>query len=205
MGGVQEDCFKVKKQTVAGLYFLHCKTCEVGPPPSVIDLNGVPEAALFRRLDRLAEREAPNIKPGKLLIAVYGDNWCAFAPWLDLPMPLLQSLLHSPLPMGRDPMYCEAGRFSKASYTLAAHMMAPDTAATAEAVEAVDARVLAKRDDLCAFEKSFNKVRPPAAAKALAACAQAECAVGAHSGGVCSAGLRPRVAALCRCRRITSL
>ena len=43
-------------------------------------------------------------------------------------------------------------------------MMAPDTAATAEAVEAVDARVLAKRDDLCAFEKSFNKVRPPAAA-----------------------------------------
>lgn len=74
---MQEECFKVKKQTVSGLYFLHCKTCEVGPAPSVMDLGGVPEAALFRRLDKLAEREAPNIKPGKLLIAVYGDNWCA--------------------------------------------------------------------------------------------------------------------------------
>ena len=77
MGVLKEECFKVKKQTVAGLYFLHIKTCDVGPVPSVMELGGVPEAALFRRLDKLKEREVPNIKPGRLLLAVYGDNWYA--------------------------------------------------------------------------------------------------------------------------------
>lgn len=37
-------------------------------------------------------------------------------------------------------------------------MMVADTAAAAEAVEAVDSRVLAKRDQMRAFEQSFNKV-----------------------------------------------
>lgn len=73
---MQEECFKVKKQTVAGLYFLHMKTCDVGAVQSSMELGGVPEAVLFRRLDRLKERETPNIKPGQLLLAVYGDNWC---------------------------------------------------------------------------------------------------------------------------------
>lgn len=73
---MKEECFKVRKQTVAGLYFLHVKTCDVGAVPSVMELSGVPEAALFRRLDKLKEREIPNIRPGQLLLAVYGDNWC---------------------------------------------------------------------------------------------------------------------------------
>lgn len=37
-------------------------------------------------------------------------------------------------------------------------MMVPDTVPATQAVETVDARVLAKRDQMRAFEKSFNKV-----------------------------------------------
>lgn len=38
-----------------------------------------PEAALFKRLATMAPRELPvaPLRPGSLVVAVYGDNWCA--------------------------------------------------------------------------------------------------------------------------------
>lgn len=38
-----------------------------------------PEAALFKRLANMAPRELPvePLRPGRYVVAVYGDNWCA--------------------------------------------------------------------------------------------------------------------------------
>ena len=68
---------QVKKNIqIAGLYFLQCETYHIGPKPSPLDTADYPENLLFRRLDSMAPREKPlELKPGRLLLAVYGDNW----------------------------------------------------------------------------------------------------------------------------------
>ena len=45
-------------------------------PPGAQDR---PEAALFKRLANMAPRELPvePLRPGRYIVAVYGDNWCA--------------------------------------------------------------------------------------------------------------------------------
>ena len=71
---------QVRKSTqIAGLYFLHCDTFRVGPKPTPLETADFPENGLFRRLDTMAPREKPvaSLRPGVLLLAVYGDNWCA--------------------------------------------------------------------------------------------------------------------------------
>ncbi|CAK0779934.1 hypothetical protein CVIRNUC_004893 [Coccomyxa viridis] len=74
---LQEDSMKVKKNTqIAGLYFLHCHTYHIAPKPSQLEIAEYPENALFRRLESMQPREKPlHLRPGQLLIAVYGDNW----------------------------------------------------------------------------------------------------------------------------------
>ena len=68
---------QVKKNTqIAGLYFLHCHTYHIAPKPSQLEIAEYPENALFRRLESMQPREKPlHLRPGQLLIAVYGDNW----------------------------------------------------------------------------------------------------------------------------------
>eukprot|EP00884_Botryococcus_braunii_P022977 jgi/Botrbrau1/9363/Bobra.354_2s0019.1 len=73
---LQEDSVKVRKGiTLAGLFFLPFQTLRIGPKPSPLELAEDPEAALFKRLDVMEPRETASLRPGTLLIAVYGDNW----------------------------------------------------------------------------------------------------------------------------------
>ena len=60
---------------VAGLYCLRCPTHSVGPKLSALETAENPEAQLFKRLDSLAQRETLMLHPGRLLVAIYGDNW----------------------------------------------------------------------------------------------------------------------------------
>ena len=60
---------------MAGLYFFPFLTCHMGPKPPVMDTSKDPEAILFKRLDGLQAREHVQLRPGKVLVAVYGDNW----------------------------------------------------------------------------------------------------------------------------------
>lgn len=68
---------QVKKNTqIAGLYFLHCNTYHIAPRLTQLEIAEYPENALFRRLESMQPREKPlQLKPGQLLLAVYGDNW----------------------------------------------------------------------------------------------------------------------------------
>ncbi|EIE19270.1 DnaJ-domain-containing protein [Coccomyxa subellipsoidea C-169] len=74
---LQEDSIKVRKNTqIAGLYFLQCETYHIGPRPSALDTADYPENMLFKRLESMQPREKPlQLRAGKLLLAVYGDNW----------------------------------------------------------------------------------------------------------------------------------
>lgn len=73
---LQEDSVKTAKgMQMAGLYFLPFETMSVGPRPSPLEVAEDPEAVLFRRLEGLRERDTASLTPGRLLIAVYGDNW----------------------------------------------------------------------------------------------------------------------------------
>lgn len=73
---LQEDSTKQKNNVqVAGLYCLRCPTHRVGPRLSTLETANHPEAQLFRRLDSLTQREPLTLQPGRLLLAVYGDNW----------------------------------------------------------------------------------------------------------------------------------
>ena len=73
---LQEDSMKAKKHThVAGLFFLPFATYSVGPKPSPLETaDGGPEAVLFKRLQGLRRREQVSLKPGRIMVAVYGDN-----------------------------------------------------------------------------------------------------------------------------------
>ena len=74
----QEDSVKQKNNVqVAGAYCLTCPTHRVGSKLSTLETADHPEAQLFRRLDSLSQREPLLLRPGRLLLAVYGDNWCA--------------------------------------------------------------------------------------------------------------------------------
>ncbi|KAK9820520.1 hypothetical protein WJX72_011236 [[Myrmecia] bisecta] len=72
---MQEDSYKVHKVTIAGLYFLQFATYGLGAKPTPLDTANDPEAVLFKRLDSLQQREMVTLKPGKLVIGVYGDNF----------------------------------------------------------------------------------------------------------------------------------
>ena len=48
------------------------RTVDVGASPGILELQGAPENALFRRLDNCRERDIPRIEPGNVLIAIYG-------------------------------------------------------------------------------------------------------------------------------------
>ena len=62
--------------SLAGLYFMHTRTYHLGPKLSRGDaIKLSPESQTFQRLDSLAPREHIAIRPGKLLFAVYNDNW----------------------------------------------------------------------------------------------------------------------------------
>ena len=47
----------------------------MGPKPSALETGSDPEAALFKRLDSLQARDHVPLRPGRILVAVYGDNW----------------------------------------------------------------------------------------------------------------------------------
>ena len=65
-----------KNMQIAGLYFLHCNTYHIAPKPTQLEIAEYPENALFRRLESMQPREKPlQLEPGKILLAVYGDNW----------------------------------------------------------------------------------------------------------------------------------
>ena len=75
-GPVQEDSSKQKNNVqVAGVYCLRCTTHHVGPRLTTLETADNPEAQLFRRLDSMTLREPLHLQPGRLLLAVYGDNW----------------------------------------------------------------------------------------------------------------------------------
>lgn len=73
---IQEDSCKSKKGwQVAGLYMFPWQTCSIGPKPSALETANNPEAQLFQHLESMQPREAIVVHPGRLLVAVYGDNW----------------------------------------------------------------------------------------------------------------------------------
>ncbi|KAK9826758.1 hypothetical protein WJX81_006391 [Elliptochloris bilobata] len=75
---MQEDSMKALRNTqLAGLFFLGFDTYNVGPKVSPLELQDRPEAALFKRLANMAPRELPvePLRPGRYVVAVYGDNW----------------------------------------------------------------------------------------------------------------------------------
>jgi len=75
---VQEDSQKTKKgMQMAGLYFFPFLTCRMGPKPSALETGSDPEAMLFKRLDSMQARDHVQLRPGRILVAVYGDNWSA--------------------------------------------------------------------------------------------------------------------------------
>lgn len=72
----QEDSQKTKKgMQMAGLYFFPFLTCRMGPKPSALETGSDPEAMLFKRLDSMQARDHVQLRPGRILVAVYGDNW----------------------------------------------------------------------------------------------------------------------------------
>lgn len=74
----QEDSTKQKNSVqVAGAFCLSCTTHSMGPRLTTLETADNPENQLFRRLDSMAQREPLRVKPGTLLLAVYGDNWLA--------------------------------------------------------------------------------------------------------------------------------
>lgn len=73
---LQEDSCKSKKGSqMAGLYIFPWQTCSIGPKPSALETANNPEAVLFQHLESLQPREQIHVHPGRILVAVYGDNW----------------------------------------------------------------------------------------------------------------------------------
>ncbi len=61
---------------MAGLFFTQDRTYHLGAKPRRGDaIKQTPESLIFQRLDSLAPREHIDVRPGKLLLAVYNDNW----------------------------------------------------------------------------------------------------------------------------------
>jgi len=74
---LQEDSMPTHRgPSLAGLFFTQDKTYQLGPKLSRGDaIKLSPESATFQRLDSLVPREHIDVRPGKLLLAVYNDNW----------------------------------------------------------------------------------------------------------------------------------
>lgn len=78
----QEPCVKMRKEKVAAFIALPFDTATIGPVGSPLETGGDVQELLFRRLDGAQKRPEQSLKPGPLLVAVYGDNWfqqCSFA------------------------------------------------------------------------------------------------------------------------------
>jgi len=73
----QEDSLPTHSgPSMAGLFFTQDRTYHLGSKPSRGDaIKQTPESLIFQRLDSLAPREHIDVRPGKLLLAVYNDNW----------------------------------------------------------------------------------------------------------------------------------
>lgn len=73
----QEDSIPTHRgASLAGLYFTHDKTYKLGPKLSRGDaIKVAPEDLTFQRLDSMSPREHIDVRPGKLLVGVYNDNW----------------------------------------------------------------------------------------------------------------------------------
>lgn len=78
----QEPCIKMRKLKVAAFMALPFETATIGPVCSPIETGGDVPALLFKRLEGAQKRPKQPLKPGPLLVAVYGDNWfgsCSFS------------------------------------------------------------------------------------------------------------------------------
>lgn len=78
----QEPCVKMRKLKVATFMALPFDTATIGPLGSPLETGGDVEALLFKRLEGAQKRPKQSLKPGPLLVAVYGDNWfqqCLFS------------------------------------------------------------------------------------------------------------------------------
>lgn len=72
---LQEDSRQIKKTSIAGLYFFNFDTYTI--PPKLLNPEHLDEldATLFKKLENMKQRETVKLRPGKIVIAVYGDNW----------------------------------------------------------------------------------------------------------------------------------
>ena len=120
------------------------KTVDVGSTPGILELQGAPENALFRRLDNCKERDVLQVEPGNLLIAVYGDNW-----FQQVCQACRASTLIS---RGVEASVATAVFVLQVRYTL--QVLYP--VSVPEAVHKCDKQLLAKRDELRAFERTFT-------------------------------------------------
>ena len=72
---MQEDSAAVKQgMSLASVFCMSDRMYQVGHKP-LLEVASNPEAQLFLRLESLVPREQLHVKPGRLVIAMYGDNW----------------------------------------------------------------------------------------------------------------------------------
>ncbi|CAL8468257.1 g7796 [Coccomyxa elongata] len=149
---LQEDSIRVRKNTqIAGLYFLQCDTYHIGPRPSPLDTADYPENILFKRLESMQPREKPlTLRPGKLLLAVYGDNWfnrVRYTIEAVLPPP--------PTAGGAQAATAAAEGADRGGSTSSSGALA----ASIERVTSVEAQLLRRREELCAFEREYRQAQ----------------------------------------------
>lgn len=73
---MQENSVPTQKgPSLAGLFFLHDRTYAIGPGKGGPEAKMNTENQLFQKLDTMAPREHISIQPGKMMVAVYNDNW----------------------------------------------------------------------------------------------------------------------------------
>lgn len=73
---VQENSVPTQKgPSLAGLFFLHDRTYAIAPGKGGPEAKMNAENQLFHKLDTMAPREHISIQPGKMMVAVYNDNW----------------------------------------------------------------------------------------------------------------------------------
>lgn len=73
---LQEDSAPTHRgMSLAGLFFSETKTYIIGPKKGGPEAKLNAENQLFQRLDTMLPREHIKVQPGKLVFAVYNDNW----------------------------------------------------------------------------------------------------------------------------------
>ncbi|BDA43789.1 probable chaperone protein DnaJ at N-terminal half [Coccomyxa sp. Obi] len=148
---LQEDSIRVRKNTqIAGLYFLQCETYHIGPRPSPLDTADYPENILFKRLESMQPREKPlTLRPGKLLLAVYGDNWFNRVRYT------IEAVLPPPTAAG--------GTQATAATEGVDHRGSASSsgalAASIERVTSIEAQLLRRREELRVFERDYRQAQ----------------------------------------------